>query len=84
MCRRKKQKKLEEQEQLQVVEAPMAQPRLTYTFRVLNMGGPIPVAKPNSNIQNQPAIQPINMQVGQMGGWDDFDDDDYDYNEDFY
>jgi len=70
----KKKKNIENQD-LQIVEKPVR--RKTYTFRVLNTVGPVPIARPNDFIQLTPAVQPIPIMpyTDQMGG---FDEDGYD------
>lgn len=73
----------------------MQMSRKTYTFRVLNTTGPVPVARPNDFIQLTPAVQPVPIvpytdSQGAFGGdpyagegADDYNED-YDYSDDFY
>lgn len=87
-----KKKKKKEQEALFAQEDVIkSEPRLTYTFRVLNTTGPIPIAKPNDFIQLTPAVQPVPIvpYTDSQGAYDGADtgdgyDNDYDYNDDFY
>lgn len=73
----------------------MQMSRKTYTFRVLNTTGPVPIARPNDFIQLTPAVQPVPIvpytdSQGAFGedpyageGVDDYNED-YDYSDDFY
>lgn len=74
-------------EDTQPVASP--EPKLSYTFRVLNNTGPIPIARPSDFIQLTPAVQPVPIvpytdQAGQFGGDENYDDEDYNPDEDFY
>ncbi|HHX48804.1 MAG TPA: hypothetical protein GX709_00170 [Clostridiales bacterium] len=81
----KKKKNIENQD-LQIVEKPVR--RKTYTFRVLNTVGPVPIARPNDFIQLTPAVQPIPIMpyTDQMGGFeeDGYDEGFDDFEDDFY
>ena len=71
----------------------MQMSRKTYTFRVLNTTGPVPIARPNDFIQLTPAVQPVQLFLIPIHeafggdpyageGADDYNED-YDYADDF-